>query len=102
MKNSCFVTLVIDSTLEPSNHGINCSLQYCIYVHINWADDDIVCWSVSEQVNGTIKNEFYCRGFLTFPLAHERIARAIHSYNYLRPHAGCDYLMPAQAHFIEG
>ena len=54
--------------------------------------------AIAERINGTIKNEFYCRGFLSFPLAQEGIAKAIDKYNYLRPHASCDYLTPAQAH----
>jgi transposase InsO family protein len=54
--------------------------------------------AIAERVNGTIKNEFYCRGFLSFRLAQEGIAKAIHAYNQLRPHASCDYLTPAQAH----
>jgi hypothetical protein len=65
-------------------------------------DADIVCWSIAERVNGTIKNEFYCRGFLSFQLAQERIQQAITAYNYLRPHASCDYLTPEQAHNTEG
>ncbi|MDO1451884.1 integrase core domain-containing protein, partial [Rhodocytophaga aerolata] len=50
----------------------------------------------------TIKNEFYCRGFLSFPLAQEGIAKAIYAYNHLRPHASCDYLTPARAHCVGG
>jgi hypothetical protein len=34
-------------------------------------DADIVCWSIAERINGTIKNEFYCCGFLSFPLAQK-------------------------------
>jgi hypothetical protein len=49
-----------------------------------------------------IKNEFYCHGFISFPLAKEGIAKAIDNYNHLRPHASCDYLTPAQAHCREG
>jgi transposase InsO family protein len=58
--------------------------------------------AIAERINGTIKNEFYCRGFLSFPLAQEGIAKAIHAYNHLRPHASCDYLTPAQAHGKKG
>ncbi len=57
--------------------------------------------AIAERVNGTIKNEFYCRGFLSFPLAQEAIQKAVHNYNHLRPHASCDYLTPAQAHSKE-
>jgi putative transposase len=58
--------------------------------------------AIAERVNGTIKNEFYCRGFLSLLLAQAGIAKAIHAYNHLRPHASCDYLTPAQAHSKEG
>jgi transposase InsO family protein len=65
-------------------------------------DADIVCWSIAERINGTIKNEFYCCGFLSFLLAQEGIAKAIYAYNQLRPHASCDYMTPAQAHSKKG
>jgi hypothetical protein len=35
-------------------------------------------------------------------LAQEGIAKAIHAYNQLRPHASCDYMTPAQAHGKKG
>ncbi len=58
--------------------------------------------AIAERINGTIKNEFYCRGFLSFSLAQESIQKAINNYNHLRPHASCDYLTPAQAHGMKG
>ena len=58
--------------------------------------------AIAERVNGTIKNEFYCRGFLSFQMAQEKIQKAITSYNHLRPYASYDYLTPAQAHSKEG
>ncbi len=39
---------------------------------------------------------------VSFPLALAGIGKAIDTYNYLRPHASCDYLTPAQAHSKEG
>jgi transposase InsO family protein len=94
-------------------HHSDRGLQYCSKEYIALLKKSQVAISmthdgdpgenaIAERVNGTIKNEFYCRGFLSFPLAQEGIARAIHAYNHLRPHASCDYLMPAQAHCIEG
>jgi hypothetical protein len=41
--------------------------------------------AIAELVNGTIKNEFYCRGFLSFQLAQEGIQKAINNYNIFRP-----------------
>jgi transposase InsO family protein len=58
--------------------------------------------AIAERINGTIKNEFYCRGFLSFPLAREGIAQAINNYNQLRLRASCEYLTPAQAHGKKG
>ena len=58
--------------------------------------------AIAERMNGTIKEEFNCRAFLTFDQAKAAIARAIQAYNHLRPHASCDYLTPVQAHQKQG
>lgn len=58
--------------------------------------------AIAERINGTIKEEFNCRAFLTFEQAKATIAKAIQAYNHLRPHASCGYLTPAQAHQQEG
>ena len=58
--------------------------------------------AIAERINGTIKEEFNCRAFLSFDQAKASIAKAIQAYNQLRPHASCDYLTPVQAHLQEG
>jgi putative transposase len=99
----------LDNLIHHSDRGT----QYCSHEYIKLLkkheisismtrDGDPGENAIAERINGTIKNEFYCRGFLSFPLALAGIARAIHAYNQLRPHASCDYLTPAQAHCIEG
>jgi bacteriorhodopsin len=50
-------------------------------------DAVIVCWSIAEHFNRTIKNGFYCCGFLFFPLVLAGITKAIHAYNNLRSYA---------------
>ncbi|MDO1451704.1 IS3 family transposase [Rhodocytophaga aerolata] len=95
----------LDNLIHHSDRGT----QYCSHEYIKLLkkheisismtrDGDPGENAIAERINGTIKNEFYCRGFISFPLAKESIAKAIHAYNYLRPHASCDYLTPAQAH----
>ena len=58
--------------------------------------------ALAERINRTIKDEFNCRGFLSFDLAKAAITKSILAYNQLRPHASCDYLTPAQAHQQDG
>lgn len=101
------------SNLNNLIHHADRGTQYCSneYTHLlkrrqigisMTRDGDPGENTIAERVNGTIKNEFYCRGFPSFLLAQEGIAKAIHAYNGLRPHASCDYLTPTQAHGKEG
>jgi transposase InsO family protein len=99
----------LDKLIHHSDRGT----QYCSHEYIKLLkkheigismtrDGDPGENAIAERINGTIKNEFYCRGFLSFPLAKQGIAKAINTYNQLRPHASCDYLTPAQAHNKKG
>jgi transposase InsO family protein len=99
------------TSLEGLIHHSDRGLQYCSHAYIKLLKNITISMThdgdpgenaIAERVNGTIKNEFYCRGFLSFPLAQEAIERAIHNYNHLRPHASCDYLTPAKAHAMKG
>ena len=94
-------------------HHSDRGLQYCCqhYVKLLCSKDIRISMTeqgnpgenpIAERINGTIKEEFNCRAFLTFDQAKAAIARAIQAYNHLRPHASCDYLTPAQAHHQEG
>ena len=92
-------------------HHSDRGIQYCCLEYIKLLKNITISMTqdgdpgenaIAERINGTIKNEFYCRGFLSLPLAQDGIAKAIYAYNYLRPHASCDYLTPAQAHEMKG
>jgi transposase InsO family protein len=94
-------------------HHSDRGLQYCCqhYVKLLCSKDIRIRMTnlgnpgenaIAERINGTIKEEFNCRAFLTFDQAKVGIARAIEAYNQLRPHASCDYLTPTQAHQQEG
>ncbi|WP_373331573.1 integrase core domain-containing protein [Salmonirosea aquatica] len=52
-------------------------------------------YSIKESMLGN-------REFFTFEAAEEAICQAIVKYNDLRPHGGCNYHTPAQAHQMEG
>jgi len=101
------------SNLEGLIHHSDRGMQYCSKEYTRLLsrskikismtrDGDPGENAIAERINGTIKNEFYCRGFLSFQLAQERIQKAITAYNSLRPHASCNCLTPSQAHFREG
>ena len=94
-------------------HHSDRGLQYCCQHYVKLLDSHDVRISmtkegkpgenaIAERINGTIKDEFNCRAFLTFEQAQAAIAKAIEAYNHLRPHASRDYLTPAQAHQKEG
>ena len=94
-------------------HHSDRGLQYCCQHYVKLLCSKDICISmtkegkpgenaIAERINGTIKEEFNCRAFLTFDQAQAAIAKAIEAYNQLRPHASCDYLTPAQAHLQEG
>jgi putative transposase len=94
-------------------HHSDRGLQYCCQHYVKLLNSHDVRISmtkegkpgenaIAERINGTIKEEFNCRAFLTFDQAKASIAKAIEAYNHLRPHASCDYLTPAQAHMQEG
>jgi putative transposase len=50
-------------------------------------------------VNGILKDEYDLHTtFNDYLDANEAVKSAVHKYNNLRPHASCDYLVPAEAH----
>lgn len=58
---------------------------------------------VAERVNGIIKDEFlYNEQFSSIEQARSIIAKAISTYNHLRPHLSIDMLTPVQAHLQSG
>ena len=59
--------------------------------------------AIAERVNGILKTEFGLNAvFKSFEQAVVLIDESVSTYNKLRPHASCDYLIPEQAHQTTG
>ena len=59
--------------------------------------------ALAERVNRTMKEEFLLdRGFTRFELAWDAVAKAVDTYNNLRPHDSCNRMTPEQAHRQSG
>lgn len=58
--------------------------------------------AIAERVNGILKGELLARRFENLTEARLEIARAISTYNHLRPHLSIDMLTPAIAHQQQG
>ena len=58
--------------------------------------------AVAERLNGILKDELLEERFDSFAQAQSEIARAVSTYNYLRPHSSVDMLTPAVAHTHTG
>lgn len=58
--------------------------------------------AIAERVNGILKEELLEKSFSTHSEAKLQIARAVNTYNNLRPHLSVDMLTPAEAHLQKG
>lgn len=95
-----------NSLIHHSDRGI----QYCCHDYIKLLKKDEVLISMTntpdplenplaERMHRTLKEEFGLeRGFSTFELAQEAIARTIFIYNHKYPHGSLGYLTPNQVH----
>lgn len=54
--------------------------------------------AIAERVNGILKQELLEECYPDFVKAQNEVAKAISTYNHLRPHGSIDYLKPAEAH----
>lgn len=54
--------------------------------------------AIAERVNGILKTELLEEVYPDITTARAAIARAVNTYNYLRPHTSIDMLTPAMAH----
>lgn len=55
--------------------------------------------AIAERVNGILKGEFLLNKiFGSYGEALQATDLAVEKYNYVRPHASCDYMTPAMAH----
>jgi len=54
--------------------------------------------AIAERVNGILKSELLEDVYTDVSAARASVARAVNTYNYLRPHRSLDMLTPAMAH----
>jgi transposase InsO family protein len=54
--------------------------------------------AIAERVNGVLKSELLEDVYTDVTEARAAVARAVNTYNYLRPHSSIDMLTPALAH----
>lgn len=99
-----------DTLIHHSDRGV----QYCSYEYTGMLQGNSISISmtekgdpyenaIAERVNGILKQEFGLdKKFGSFSEVKVAVDRAIHTYNYLRPHASCNYQTPAQAHRQQG
>lgn len=58
--------------------------------------------AIAERVNGILKQELLEQRFASLAEARIEVARAVSTYNHLRPHMSVDMLTPAVAHTQQG
>ena len=58
--------------------------------------------AIAERVNGILKQELLEQRFANLAEARSEVARAVSTYNHLRPHMSVDMLTPAVAHTQQG
>jgi len=75
------------------SHGINISMTQSGSPYDN---------AIAERINGILKQEFGLdKTFRSYSQAIEPVAKAIYSYNYIRPHFSCNLQTPVQKHYLE-
>lgn len=89
-------------------HHSDRGLQYYSTAYINLLGGDIKISmteksdprenAIAERVNGVLKGELLPNRFASFTEARLEVARAVSTYNHLRPHLSIDMLTPAVAH----
>jgi len=58
--------------------------------------------AIAERVNGILKSELLENIYSDYNTARYEVAKAISTYNHLRPHSSVDMLTPVEAHDMEG
>jgi transposase InsO family protein len=103
-----------DKPQSPLIHHSDRGLQYCCAEYITMLESKSIAISMTqngdpyenalaERVNGILKSEFNLyRNFENFEDATNAVVVAINTYNHLRPHSSCNYLVPEQAHRQQG
>ena len=58
--------------------------------------------AIAERINGILKQEFGLdKIFKTYREAVEPVAKAIYTYNHIRPHFCCTLKTPVEKHYLE-
>lgn len=108
------LTSVPDKLEEKLIHHSDRGVQYCCHQYTSILQSKEISISmtengdpyenaIAERINGILKSEFGLdKTFSSFSEAKAAVDRAINTYNYLRPHASCNYQTPDQAHQQQG
>lgn len=99
----------IFNLIHHSDRGV----QYCCYEYVKILTGKNVLISmtengdplenaIAERINGILKEELLKVSYDDFNQAQIGVARAVLTYNSLRPHSSCDMLTPDVAHQREG
>jgi len=99
----------ISNLIHHSDRGV----QYCCYEYVKiltsknarismTENGDPLENALAERINGILKDELLKERYDDFKKAEISIARAVLTYNSLRPHSSCDMLTPDVAHQREG
>lgn len=110
------LTKALKSRQNPDTELIHHSdrgIQYCCddYVQILQKNDIQISMTqsgspydnaIAERVNGILKQEFGLdQTFKSYNEAIEPVAKAVYTYNHIRPHFSCDLKTPVQKHYLE-
>jgi transposase InsO family protein len=94
-----------DGLIHHSDRGS----QYCCNDYVEILQDREISISmtqsgdprdnaIAERVNGILKTELLEEVYADITVARSAVAKAVTTYNYLRPHTSIDMLTPAMAH----
>jgi putative transposase len=94
-------------------HHSDRGVQYCSYDYVELLKKQHVRISmtqtgdpldnaIAERVNGILKSELLENIYPDINTSRDEVAKAISTYNFLRPHSSIDMLTPVDAHVMEG
>jgi transposase InsO family protein len=110
------LTKALKSRRNPDTELIHHSdrgIQYCCddYVQLLQKNDIRISMTqsgspydnaIAERVNGILKQEFGLdQTFKSYNEAIEPVAKAVYTYNHIRPHFSCELKTPVQKHYLE-
>ena len=109
LKMAKAATKDVSNLIHHSDRGV----QYCCDAYVTLLKDNEIKISmtehgdplenaVAERVNGILKIELLEKRYSNFSVAQTAIAKAISTYNFLRPHNSINNLKPSEAHLLTG